>query len=77
MSIPTPRRPLIRIPIPDSIVNNDEDQEQQESVHTQDRGVNTDSVMNEISVLTARVDELEKEVCELKKKEKFNSGYKQ
>ena len=63
MSTRTPRRPLLRRHAPDQHKNRDK---QQECLQLQDIGVNTDTD-EEVSMLTSRVAQLEREVSILYK----------
>ena len=67
VSTPTPRRPLLRRHTPYTEDQSEDGEEQQECLQIQEIGVNTDVNDEEVSKLTARVAELEKEVSILRR----------
>lgn len=79
VSTPTPRRPLIRRQTLRTAADDKHEnvEEQQECLETRDAGVNTDANDEEMSKLTARVAELEKEVSILRRDSDLNHNCKQ
>ena len=72
VSTPTPRRPLVRRQTLHTDDKHENDEEKQECLQTRDVGVNTDGNDEEMSKLTARVAELEKEVSILRRDSELN-----
>ncbi len=67
MSTPTPRSPVVRRHTPYTEDQCEDGEEQQECLQMQEIGVNTDVNDEDVSKPTARVAELEKEVCILRR----------
>ena len=72
VSTPTPRRPLVHRQTLCTDDKHENDEEKQECLQTRDGGVNTHPNDEEMSKLTARVAELEREVSILRRDSDLN-----